>query len=64
MLNIKLKNESKKLNKIISSIEKLKNKTQRLKSEKEMLKIKTDLSELESINKKHEENYSLLKKNI
>jgi len=64
MLNIKLKNESKKLNKIISSIEKLKNKTQRLKSEKEMLKIKTDLSELESINKKHEENHSLLKKNI
>ena len=64
MLNIKLKNESKKLNKIISSIEKLKNKTQRLKSEKEMLKIKTGLSELESINKKHEENHSLLKKNI
>ncbi len=64
MLNIKLKNESKKLNKIISSIEKLKNKTQRLNSEKKMLKIKTDLSELESINKKHEENHSLLKKNI
>ena len=64
MQNIKLKNESKKLNKIISSIEKLKNKTQRLKSEKEMLKIKTDLSELESIKVKYEENHTLLKKNI
>jgi len=64
MQNIKLMNESKKLNKIIASIEKLKNKIQRLNSEKKMLKIKTDLSELESINKKHEENHSLLKKNI
>ena len=64
MQNIKLMNESKKLNKIIASIEKLKNKIQRLNSEKDILKIKTDLSELESIKVKYEENHTLLKKNI
>ena len=63
MQNIKLMNESKKLNNIIASIEKLKNKIQRLNSEKDILKIKTDLSELESIKVKYEENHTLLKKN-
>ena len=62
--NIKLKNENKKLNKTISSIEKLQEKIQRLNSEKKIFKIKNDLSELESIKEKHEENYSLLKQNI
>ncbi len=59
-----LKNENKKLNKTISSIEKLQEKIQRLNSEKKIFKIKNDLSELESIKEKHEENYSLLKQNI
>ena len=62
--NLKLKNENKKLNKTISRIEKLQEKIKRLDSEKTNLKIKNDLSELESIKKKHEENYSLLKQNI
>ena len=62
--NIKLKNENKKLNKTISRIEKLQEKIKRLDSEKTNLKIKNDLSELKSIKKKHEENYSLLKQNI
>ena len=62
--NIKLNNENKKLNKTISSIEKLQEKIQRLNSEKKIFKIKNDLSELESIKEKHEENYSLLKQNI
>jgi len=62
--NIKLKNENKKLNKTISSIEKLQEKIQRLNSEKKIFKIKNDLSELKSIKEKHEENYSLLKQNI
>ena len=62
--NVKLKNENKKLNKTISSIEKLQEKIQRLNSEKKIFKIKNDLSELESIKEKHEENYSLLKQNI
>ena len=62
--NIKLKDENKKLNKTISRIEKLQEKIKRLDSEKTNLKIKNDLSELESIKKKHEENYSLLKQNI
>jgi len=62
--NIKLKDENKKLNKTISRIEKLQEKIKRLDSEKKILKIKNDLSELEFIKKKHEENYSLLKQNI
>jgi len=62
--NIKLKDENKKLNKTISRIEKLQEKIKRLDSEKTNLKIKNDLSELESIKKKQEENYSLLKQNI
>ena len=62
--NIKLKNENKKLNKTISSIEKQQEKIQRLNSEKKIFKIKNDLFELESIKEKHEENYSLLKQNI
>lgn len=62
--NIKLKDENKKLNKTISRIEKLQEKIKRLDSEKTNLKIKNNLSELESIKKKHEENYSLLKQNI
>ena len=62
--NIKLKNENKKLNKTISSIEKLQEKNQKLNSEKKICKIKNDLSELKSIKEKHEENYSLLKQNI
>ena len=62
--NIKLKNVKKKLNKTISRIEKLQEKIKRLDSEKTNLKIKNDLSELKSIKKKHEENYSLLKQNI
>ena len=62
--NIKLKDENKKLNKTISRIEKLQEKIKRLDSEKTNLKIKNDLSELESIKKKYEENYSLLKQNI
>ena len=62
--NIKLKDENKKLNKTISRIEKLQEKIKRLDSEKTNLKIKNDLSELESIKKKHEDNYSLLKQNI
>ena len=62
--NIKLKDENKKLNKTISRIEKLQEKIKRLDSEKTNLKIKNDLSELESIKKKHKENYSLLKQNI
>ena len=62
--NIKLKNENKKLNKTISLIEKLQEKIQRLNSEKKTLEIKNDLSELESIKEKQEENYSLLKQKI
>ena len=62
--NIKLKNENKKLNKTISSIEKLQEKIQRLNSEEKTLEIKNDLSELESIKEKQEENYSLLKQKI
>jgi len=62
--NAKLKNENKKINKSISSIERLQKKIQGLNSEKEIFKIKTDLSQLESIKEKHEENYSLLKQNI
>jgi len=62
--NIKLKDENKKLNKTISRIEKLQEKIKKLDSDKKNLKIKNDLSELESIKKKHEENYSLLKQNI
>ena len=62
--NIKLMNEKKKLNKVISSIEKIQKKIQGLNSEKKLFKIKSDLSELELIKEKHEENYSLLKKNI
>jgi len=62
--NIKLKDENNKLNKTISSIERLQKKIQGLNSEKEIFKIKTDLSELESIKEKQEENYSLLKENI
>ena len=62
--NIKLKNENKKLNKTISLIEKLQEKIQRLNSEKKILEIKNDLSELESMKEKQEENYSLLKQKI
>ena len=62
--NLKLKNENKKLNKTISSIEKLQEKIQRLNSEEKIFKIKNDLSELESIKEKHEENYSSIKQNI
>ena len=62
--NIKLKNENKKLSKTISRIEKLQEKNQRLNSEKKTLEIKNDLSELESIKNKQEENYSLLKQKI
>ena len=62
--NIKLMKENKKLNKVISSIEKIQKKTQGLNSEKKLFKIKSDLSELELIKEKHEENYALLKKNI
>jgi len=62
--NIKLKNENKKLSQTISRIEKLQEKIQRLNSEKKTLEIKNDLSELESIKEKQEENYSLLKQKI
>ena len=62
--NVKLKDENKKLNKTISSIERLQKKIQGLNSEKEIFKIKTDLSQLKLIKEKHEENYSLLKQNI
>ena len=62
--NAKLMNENKKLNKIIYSIEKIQKKIQGLNSEKKLFKIKSDLSELELIKEKHEENYSLLKKII
>ena len=62
--NVKLKDENKKLNKTISSIERLQKKIQGLNSEKAIFKIKNDLSQLESIKEKHEENYSLLKQNI
>jgi len=62
--NVKLMNENKKLNKTISLIEKLQEKIQRLNSEKKTLEIKNDLSELESIKEKQEENYSLLKQKI
>jgi len=62
--NIKLKNENKKLNKTISLIEKLQEKIQRRNSENKTLEIKNNLSELESIKEKQEENYSLLKQKI
>ena len=62
--NIKLKNENKKLNKTISLIEKLQEKIKGLNSDKTILEIKSDLSELESIKEKQEENYSLLKQKI
>ena len=62
--NVKLMKENKKLNKVISSIEKIQKKIRGLNSEKKLFKIKSDLSELELIKEKHEENYSLLKKNI
>ena len=62
--NIKLKNENKKLNRTISSIEKLHEKIHKLDSEKKINEIKKGLSELESIKEKHKENYFLLKQNI
>ena len=62
--NIKLNDENKKLNKTISRIEKLQEKIKRLDSEKKIFKIKNDLSQLEPIKKKQEEDYSLLKHNI
>jgi len=62
--NVKLKDESNKLNKTISSIERLQKKIQELNSEKAIFKIKNNLSQLESIKEKHEESYSLLKQNI
>ena len=62
--NVKLKNENKKLNKTISLIEKLQEKIQRLNSDQKILEIKNDLSELESIKEKQEENHSLLKQKI
>jgi len=62
--NIKLKNENKKLNKTISLIEKLQEKIQKSNSEEKIFTIKKDLSELESIKKKQEESYSLLKQKI
>ena len=45
-------------------IERLQKKIQGTNSEKKKFKIKTDLSELESIKEKQEENYSLLKQHI
>jgi len=62
--NVRLKNENKKKNKTIFLIEKLQKKNQGLNSEKRTLEIKNDLSELESIKEKQEENYSLLKQKI
>ena len=59
-----IKRLNKKINKTISLIEKLQEKNQRLNSEKKTLEIKNDLSELESIKEKQEENYSLLKQKI
>ena len=62
--NQKLKDANKKLYKTISSIEKLQEKIKRLDSEKKIFEIKNNLSELESIKVKYEENHSLLKQNI
>ena len=62
--NMKLKDENNKLNKTISSIERLQKKIQELNSEKAIFKIKNNLSQLESIKEKHDENHSLLNQNI
>jgi hypothetical protein len=64
LLNVKLKDENKKINKTISLIEKLKEKVRKLNSEQKILQIENDLSELALVKEKHEENFALLKKNI
>ena len=58
------KKENKKLNKTICRIRKLQEKVQKLNDDKKISKIQDNLDELESIRAKHEEDCSLLEKNI
>ena len=58
------KKENKKLNKTVCRIRKLQEKVQKLNDDKKISKIQDNLYELESIRAKHEEDCSLLEKNI
>jgi len=58
------KKENKKLNKTVCRIRKLQEKVQKLNDDKKISKIQDNLDELESIRAKHEEDCSLLEKNI
>jgi len=61
---VKAKKESKELNKMVYRIRKLQEKVQKLNDDKKISKIQDNLDELESIRAKHEEDCSLLEKNI
>ena len=58
------KKENKNLNKMVCRIIKLQEKVQKLNDDKKISKIQDNLDELESIRAKHEEDCSLLEKNI
>ena len=58
------KKENKNLNKMVCRIRKLQEKVQKLNDDKKISKIQDNLDELESIRAKHEEDCSLLEKNI
>ena len=58
------KKENKKLNKTVCRIRKLQEKVKKLNNDKKISKIQDNLDELESIRPKHEEDCSLLEKNI
>ena len=60
----KAKKEGKELNKAVCRIRKLQEKVQKLNNDKKISKIQDNLDELESIRAKHEEDCSLLEKNI
>jgi len=58
------KKENKNLNKMVCRIRKSQEKVQKLNDDKQISKIQDNLDELESIRAKHEEDCSLLEKNI
>ena len=58
------KKENKKLNKMVCRIRKLQEKVQKLNDDKKISKIQDSLDELVSIRAKHEDDCSLLEKNI
>lgn len=58
------KKKNKKLNEMVCRIRKLQGKVQKLNDDKKISKIQDNLDELESIRAKHEEDCSLLEKNI